>query len=117
MHVPGVEDFLVPGYITGLAGIIAALVKLYEYTHQAKSMRGIDLIMWITIITRAGLGIYYLSEWWTQMDYLVTEQTVIIRLLVTLLLIADTLRGLRRITIQSELNRLTTQINGGNLDE
>ena len=88
-------NFLVPALVTGLLGISAAMVKTYEYAVQFGT-RKIDLLMWVAILTRLGLGFVYLV---VPPDP-ITERSAELRLLITLLLLVDTLRGLRWIVVR-----------------
>ena len=100
MHIPGMGGFLIPAVFTGLTALFAAGIKVYEYSLRFKTVK-IDFIMWIAILVRVGLGLYYLFG----TDQTVTERTVVIRFLITLLLVVEVLRGIRRAVSWMELDK------------
>ena len=92
------SDLLIPGAVTGMFGLAAAALKVYEYRRQAHRL---DFIMVVAVAARVGLGLIYLF----MLDGPVTDRTVLIRLCLTLLLLVEVLRGLRKMVARKRVER------------
>lgn len=101
-----VEALLVPSVVTGLLGFLAAALKVYEYYHHnGDSVRQIDMLMWVAVSARLALGlIYTFAE-----VGVISPRTVEIRFCLTLLLLVEVLRGVRKIVIRRNSRKTLRQ--------
>lgn len=82
---------LIPAFVTGMLGLGAALFKYLEHRWQVKP---IDLLVWVAILSRVGLGIVYLIP---MQGVIIDDHLMAIQFFLTFLLLVEVLRGLRKI--------------------
>ncbi len=101
------EALLIPALLTGCLGLTAAAIKIYEYYHRnGDSVRRIDLLMWVAVVSRIGIGLIFLFA----EQPVLSVRTVEIRFCVTLLLLVEVLRGFRKVVVRKHTREVVQQL-------